>query len=122
MKPFDLEKAKAGAPIITRSGLTDFKFVAHEPEAIESSRLIILRKSTGGIHAYPENGVFLHEAPSELDLFMAEEPPVVKWLWATKHGFSMTRCFYSEEEALQNPEFPVKLEWTRTEFPADGGA
>ena len=41
MKPFDLEAAKAGAPIVTRDG-RPAKFIAHVAEAHPSQRLLVL--------------------------------------------------------------------------------
>lgn len=127
MKPFNLEKVKAGAPVITRDGRAELKFVAHVPEADPSQHLVFLRKSDGIIFAYHENGKFLSNEESLLDLFMAEAPKVVRWLWALPNGH-VSSCMYSEDEIREYQkdnsalrDYTIRLEWSRTEFPADGG-
>jgi len=44
-----------------------------------------------------------------------EKKPVVRWLWADKFG-QTTSCMYTEAEA-KGTYHPIKLEWSRTEFP-----
>jgi hypothetical protein len=41
--------------------------------------------------------------------------PVVRWLWADKDGYFIS-SFKSEDE-VNKTHFPIKLEWSRTEFP-----
>jgi len=53
MKPFDLEAAKRGEPIVCRDG-TPAKFVAHVPEKIGEDTVLVLMR--GAVHTYYENG------------------------------------------------------------------
>ena len=53
MKPFDLEAAKAGAPIVTRDG-RPAKFIAHVAEVHPNHRLLVL--IDGDVHLKFENG------------------------------------------------------------------
>ena len=55
MKPFDLEAAKAGAPIVTRDG-RPAKFIAHVAEAHPSQRLLVLIDGT--VHTKFESGKY----------------------------------------------------------------
>lgn len=75
MKPFDLEKAKAGAKVITRDGKAarivcfdrkdrDHPILALVPETPQHERLLTLTL---------EGSWHLDGAPSRLDLFMAPE-------------------------------------------------
>lgn len=71
MKPFDLEAAKRGEPIITRDG-RKVKFVAHVPEA-KSEKLVCL--VNGDLFLYLDDGSFVFsKPPAPLDLFMAPPP------------------------------------------------
>lgn len=75
MKPFCLEAAKAGEPIVFRNK-QPVKFVAHEPDANENSRVIIL--SNGSIGSWAECGnVYPNGRTSEYDLFMAMQKKTV---------------------------------------------
>ena len=73
MKPFDLEAAKKGDPIITREGKA-MKFIAYVPEALTYSKIVCLTDK-GGFTFYQETGRIYHgdlEHPE--DLFMAPPP------------------------------------------------
>lgn len=70
-KPFDLEAAKKGAPIITRVGRAA-KFIAHVPQCREDARVIVLIEGDRMCYSFCENGHFLsrYEECGD-DLFMA---------------------------------------------------
>jgi hypothetical protein len=40
---------------------------------------------------------------------------IKRWLWADKEGM-VTTWMYSNEEALEQKSYPVKLLWSETEF------
>jgi len=44
-----------------------------------------------------------------------EKKPVVRWLWASKAGLTLFGVFSSD--CPNKDLYPVKLEWSRTEFP-----
>ncbi len=117
MKPFNLEEAKAGKPIVTRDG-RKAKFIAHVPEAGEPYRLIALVDGNRSPSAYCDDGR-PYSPQNHHDLFMAEEEkkPVVRWLWAHL-DCDITLHMYTEEELQANGiRNAIKLEWSRTEFP-----
>jgi len=78
MKPFNLEEAKAGKPIVTRDG-RKAKFIAHVPEAAEHSRVLFLQN--GHIYARAETGGYDGVSKTDKDLFMAEPPKVKREGW-----------------------------------------
>lgn len=72
-KPFDLEAARNGAPIITRAG-RKAKFIAHVPQCREDARVIVLIEGDGACYPFHENGHFLGgDEECGDDLFMAME-------------------------------------------------
>jgi hypothetical protein len=75
MKPFDLEKAKAGAPLVTRDGRAA-KFVAYLPECDRGHRVIAVVNCTPW--HYHENGEMFHNESNADDLFLADPPKVKK--------------------------------------------
>lgn len=124
MKPFDLDAAKRGEPIVTRNG-TPVKFIAHVPEAMEDERVIILNNEL--ILLLYENGKYYRHDSSLFDLFMAEPEakpeakpkPVIRYLWAIKSegGWSQSSYFFTESEAKERYSFPVtKIDRSATEF------
>ncbi|WP_175969636.1 hypothetical protein [Burkholderia sp. BCC0322] len=70
MKPFDLEAAKRGEPIVTRDGRS-VAFVAHDPNFSETHRVITRVEGTTAPRCYFESGAYFKEGPDDLDLFMA---------------------------------------------------
>ncbi|HDR9003039.1 TPA: hypothetical protein QDA99_006598 [Burkholderia vietnamiensis] len=70
MKPFDLEAAKRGEPIVTRDGRS-VVFVAHDPSFTETHRVIVRVEGTGSPRCYLESGAYYKGDTNDLDLFMA---------------------------------------------------
>ena len=66
-KPFNLEEAKAGKPLVTRDG-RDAKFIAHVPELVNSESIIYV--CDGWLRFAYESGESLKSKQSESDLFM----------------------------------------------------
>ena len=114
MKPFDLEAAKAGAPLVTRDG-QPAKFIAHVAEAHPSQRLLVLidgavhAKFESGKHASSQNNVF------KSDLFMA---PVKRTVWANLYEHRTAVWHDTEKEAddsaritrLGGRTWPIEIE------------
>ncbi len=46
-----------------------------------------------------------------------EKKPVVRWLWASKDGSMSAHLHTEDERSGIVPDYTVKLEWSRTEFP-----
>lgn len=75
MKPFNLEAAKAGKPLVTRGGSLA-KLIAHVPEANEGTRVLALVGSE--IVTYFETGQYWNDSETTgRDLFMATEKKTV---------------------------------------------
>ena len=87
MKPFDLEAAKAGAPLVTRDG-RPAKFIAHVGDAHPSQRLLVL--IDGVVHTKFESGKYASSPAhvSDNDLFMASVKRTV-WVNLYERGQSM---------------------------------
>lgn len=95
MKPFNLEAAKAGAPLVARDG-RPAKFIAHVAEAHPSQRLLVL--IDGAVHTKFENGKHASR-PTHIydsDLFMA---PVKRTVWANFYGHGAARWHDTEKAA-----------------------
>lgn len=71
MKPFDLEAAMRGEPIVTRDG-RKAKFIGYVPEAVGTEKVVAL--VAGVIDTYQENGRFSYTVLTADDLFMAPQP------------------------------------------------
>lgn len=100
LKPFDLEAAKAGAPIITRSG-EPVKFVGHVPEADLEYRVVVMHMSTFDVVTHCEDGrLYAMNEELDEDLFMA---PVKRTayvvLWDDGVFKTCADAFESEEQA-----------------------
>ena len=81
MKPFNLEAAKAGAPLVTRDG-QPVKFIAHVEEAHPTQRLLVLFGED--VYMTFEDGRRLGSgAESGFDLFMA---PTKRTITLTVNG------------------------------------
>ena len=95
MKPFDLEAAKAGAPIVTRDG-RPAKFIAHVAEAHPSQRLLVLIDGT--VHTKFESGKYAASPAhvSDNDLFMA---PVKRTVWINLYEYGAATWFSTKEIA-----------------------
>lgn len=114
MKPFNLEAAKAGAPIVTRDGLPA-KFIAHVAEAQPSQRLVVL--IDGGVYTKFESGEY-SKSPAYVspnDLFMA---PVKRTVWANVYGYGGATWYNTEKDAddgalnarLGGRAWPIEIE------------
>lgn len=79
-RPFDLEKAKAGAPLVTRTGIPA-RFVAHVPDAEKTSKVVAKIADRGSCSCHQENGVCYLGQFKDSDLFLADPPKVKKERW-----------------------------------------
>lgn len=114
MKPFDLEAAKAGAPLVTRDG-RPAKFIAHVAEVHPSQRLLVL--IDGGVLTKFESGKCASSPAhvSDNDLFMA---PVKRTVWANVYGYGGATWHNTEKDAnngtlsnrLGGRAWPIEIE------------
>ena len=98
MKPFDLEAAKRGEPIVNRDG-APVTFVAHVPEAVPASRVIVLCDN-GVIQTLYENGIFYSPTREDFrDIFMAPKKRTV-WVNLYKEAYNPINSafWYSSEK------------------------
>lgn len=72
MKPFNLEAAKRGDPIITRRG-GKARFIAHVPEAHKGWNVVAFIEGDTIITFFEENGARWSSSESSDDLFMAPQ-------------------------------------------------
>ena len=80
MKPFDLAKAKAGAPVITRNGCTAriICFDRADDDGYSLVALLQLDKGIERVTTYTDQGRYCKEPGNDYDLFMA---PVKREGW-----------------------------------------
>ena len=113
MKPFDLEAAKAGAPMVTRDG-RPAKFIAHVEEAHPNQRLLVLI----GEHVcknFEDGGYMPPDNESDYDLFMA---PVKRTVWVNLYESGVARFHdtesdaedFAREDRLGGRAWPVEIE------------
>ena len=104
MKPFNLEEAKSGKPLVTRDGRSA-RYVACVPDAREDSRLVVFVVGNSCPTTYSEAGVYKggNLFSTCADLFMAPVKRVV-WVVAAKKPFATAyRCawtYENEDDAL----------------------
>lgn len=93
MKPFDLEAAKRGDPLICRDGVV-VTFVAHVPHHVDTdSRFLVLRG--GYVIYFSEDGKYWDDGDeSNYDLFMA---PKKKTIWVNFYNETKSGLFYESE-------------------------
>lgn len=111
MKPFDLEAAKRGEPIITRDGRA-VKFIAHVPEASAPFRVITLPKDGMPLCNW-EDGKYEASDEHGADLFMA---PKRRTVWVNLYDGPWLHETESAADAeantgrLGNKAHPIEIE------------
>lgn len=103
MRPFDLEAAKRGEPIITRDG-REAKFIAHVPEAKEEHRVIVLVERNP-LPAHETGEYFdIRVGESKNDLFMApKKRKVAGWVNVYPSGDFFGHTTEDEAEYFGGP-------------------
>lgn len=119
MKPFNLEKALAGDPVVTRDGKKVTEIV--HLKTVSPSRSVIF-VADGYAYETGEDGRFFYgfTAESVNDVFMA--PKIVKkegWINIYNDSYLANRIYPSKEEAdfFQSQERVacIKIEWEEQE-------
>lgn len=99
--PFNLEAAKAGAPLITRDG-RPVKFIAHVPEVSnEECKVIVLINGKCRCDHFAESGKWVTCSESDVDLFMA---PVTHKRWLNIYPDARTVLWALKEDADINAD------------------
>ncbi len=116
--PFDLEKAKAGAKLVTRHGRSA-RFIAHVPDADPEHRVLALVGYDRFPSAYTQEGTVYSDTDDGHDLVILEEEkePVIRWLWAFRGNGDLVGSMFTEQEASDYGFGSlVKIEGTATPF------
>lgn len=93
MKPFSLEAAKRGEPIVCRDG-TPAKFIAYVPEARPAYRVVVLVDDL--VAAKCADGRHWPDSDSNNDIFMA---PKKRTIWINAYWGGATVFSFATEEA-----------------------
>ena len=94
MKPFDLEAAKRGEPIVTREGYK-VEFIAHVPNARSSNQVVCLHGVQ--VLTHDESGKCgSYNGESSLDIFMA---PKKRTVWVNLYSDGEAFYHHTKEEA-----------------------
>jgi len=119
MKPFDLEAAKRGDPIVTREG-TEAKLIAYVPELGELHRVLYTVPNNDYALSCTEDGRHYTNSQSGYDLFMAPKKRTV-WVnfYSATDGLYWSNTFLTKEKADYPPHqngrvgskaYPVEIE------------
>lgn len=97
--PFDLEKAKAGHPLVTRDG-RKARFVAHAEDAVNYG-VVVMVEGDCAASIFTETGRFFQGGdPSACDLFLAPpEPQKMRKVWANYYPDGNVDCFKRKTDA-----------------------
>lgn len=116
MKPFDLEKAKAGAPVITRNGCTAriICFDRADDDGYSLVALLQLDKGIERVTTHTDQGRYCKEPGNDYDLFMG---PVKREGWVNIYPGNSIRQGVHESQAYAdvNASYDriacVRIEW-----------
>lgn len=100
-KAFDLEAAKAGAPLVTRDGL-NARFISHVPELCEGHRIHIAIDGKEVLAPMYENGEYIKGEEHKYDLFMA---PVMTTVYVNLYDSDIPN---TDDCAKRAAHFPTK--------------
>ncbi len=110
-EPFDLARAMAGEPIVTRDG-RKVKFIAYVPELkLADERVLVLVEGDDHVSYSCETGEYMKKEKSKHDLFMAPKPKRTVWVNLYKRtpeedGVSIeyieSGAFYNKPDALEH--------------------
>lgn len=99
MKPFDLEAAKRGDPIVTRDG-RKVTFVGHIPEAGPTFRVLAFIEGNDRATTYYECGAYTKINQTSIDLFMGTRKRTVYVnLWPISECYGNALWYDSIDEA-----------------------
>lgn len=94
MKPFDLEAAKRGDPLVTRDG-NPARFIAHVPEARPGWRVVVMIEGQDCPSCRHDDGMLMHfSGGTSGDIFMA---PKKRLVWVNMYE-SATATWWPTEE------------------------
>jgi hypothetical protein len=102
--PFNLERALAGDPIVTRDGRKVLQ-IAYFPIAAKDNQIVALIEHNEYLSHYHRDGSYYSEKSAE-DLFMAQKTKTY-WVNIYKHENNKIHCgeVYSSKERAENSYF-----------------
>lgn len=102
LKPFDLEEALNGAPVITRDGREVTEIYCFETSG---SKYTVYACIDGQVYPYVANGKYFFngETESKDDLFMGQ-PVLINWVnvYCNKEYIFLSSTYPSEEKAMES--------------------
>lgn len=116
MKPFDLEKAKAGAPVITRNG-SAARIICFDRADADTYPLVALLRLGEGIDrvtTHTDQGRYCKEPGNDYDLFMG---PVKREGWVNIYPDTTIRhgIHASQDQADMHAAYDrvacIRIEW-----------
>lgn len=101
-KPFDLEAAKAGAPLVTRDG-RKARFIGHVPKARKLHRVVVILENEDAVTSYGEHGGYNEggEHPSDL-VIQVQTKTVYVNLYKASSDSPQDWTEYSTKEKAEN--------------------
>ena len=102
MKPFNLEKALAGEPVVTRDGrkVTDIHYFS----APAKYKVVAHIVNNSCVDTFEIDGTYLEDSESSTDLFMAERERWINIYWDeyNQKAFSTGSVYATELQAKEN--------------------
>lgn len=94
-KPFNLQEALVGKPVVTRDG-RKVKIAGYNPEALDKSE-VVLGWADGRTREWGQDGVYVCNRDNPSDLFMAPETKDV-WVILMQRSFGITAIVRETKE------------------------
>lgn len=115
LKPFDLEAAKRGVPLITRDG-RKVEFITYLPEAKEGHRVVVFIEGWSRSCEFFDDGKYYRNYETTDDLFMAPKPLRTFYLNFQKDGSVSSHKSRDRAEAWSCADtvaaaVPVQVPW-----------
>lgn len=103
MRPFNLARALAGDPVITREGRKIAGKIAHFPHAGGNQKVAFTVEGESSLHTCNEEGDWGNVYPSRNDLFMAPKE-ITLWLnlYVSPAGVFYVNSYPTESQANAN--------------------
>ena len=109
MKPFDLKKALAGEPFMTRTGIKITEFYYFKDYKKQCKLWCVIN---GDLRSYHDNGIYFNINESQSDLVMIEPEQWVNVYWFSPNNNWCKGPFPSEEIAKENSLYHANYQAT----------
>lgn len=98
-KPFNLQEALAGKPVVTRIG-EPVKIAGYNPDAVETHRVVGWVEGNANVFSWYENGSYVYEEEHTKDLFMAAVTKDV-WVILMQRSFGLSAVVRETKEEAE---------------------